>query len=103
LLQAGVGRTLYEKGDFAIGANLRYRAMHLVADTREGREEFWTHGPVIAPYGALVEDIEGARHAFGGSREGLLGVEVPVGYAFAETGERSVTVGVNFRLLFTVF
>ena len=39
----------------------------------------------------------------GGSRSGFAGIEVPVGYLFAENGARSLSVGATLRFFFTVF
>jgi hypothetical protein len=97
---AGADVFLYERGEFGFGASLRYRVLTLNADTREGRVEHWAHGPVLAPYFAVVWPP--ATPSAKGSREGPLGLEIPVGYAFADNGERTVTIGGNLRIFFSV-
>jgi hypothetical protein len=100
---AGVRMIAWEYHELSIGAALRYRAIRLAADTFEGHRTFWMQGPVLAPYiGSAMPFLHlGARDA-GGAREDLIAIEIPVGYAFAENGERSVSVGANFTTLFTV-
>ena len=100
---AGAGMSLYERGEFALGASFRYRVFTLPADTRAGREEHWAHGPVLSPFVAAVAPPATPSDEMKGSREALIGLEVPVGYAFAENGERAVTVGGNLRTFLTIF
>jgi hypothetical protein len=100
---AGGRRPLYERAEFSFGAALRYRAMHLAADTAVGRQTLWAHGPVIAPYVASVPTVSSLGNGLGGSKEQVLALEVPIGYAFAENGRRSPVLGVDLSLLFTAF
>jgi hypothetical protein len=91
VLAPGVGRALFEGGSFSVGATVRYRAVHLAANTFHGQEQLWMHGPVVIPYLGI-----------GSAREFLLGFEFPVGYAFAENGDQTATVGFGLSLLGTV-
>jgi hypothetical protein len=100
-LHAGVEVPVWEAGEFSFGVGARYRAVKLAADTRVGRESFWAHGPVLAPYLAAVVPV--TPYGLGGSRLGFAGVEVPVGYFMAENGEHAVSVGFNLRMFFTTF
>lgn len=85
---------------FGFGGTLRYRAMKLEADTYQGHEQFWMHGPQLIPYfGHLGIVPEGLKKGRGAS---LLALEVPIGYAFAENGERAVSLGFNVAMFFTV-
>jgi hypothetical protein len=97
---AGVQTPIWEGGELSVGLGLRYRAAKLAADTYEGRESTWMHGPVAAPYFAAVSPVD--PRGWGGSRVGLAGLEVPVGYVFAENGDRAVGIGFNIRMFFTV-
>jgi hypothetical protein len=101
-IAAGVGRALIEgvvqNLTASFGVTLRYRAMLLSAKTFGGQQQFWTHGPVLAPYVGLVPAI---GNGVGGVRELLMGLELPVGYAFAENGDRAVTVGGALTVLVT--
>jgi hypothetical protein len=99
----GVERQLIEKGAFAFGGAVRYRVMQLGADTFEGRQDFWSHGPVIAPLFAVVDDIARENPDIGGAEGGLIGIELPVGYVFAGNGDRSFSIGGNLRLFLPVF
>jgi hypothetical protein len=93
---AGLSRSFvqYSRASNAVslGAAVRYRAVNLVADTFKGQEQFWMHGPVLAPY-------LGATGAFGGVREFMVIFEVPVGYAFAGNGDSTLTVGFGLVVL----
>jgi hypothetical protein len=102
MLGAGVDRPLWEHKESSFGISVRYRALHLAADTFDGRESFWTHGPVIAPYLAVVPPFD-ERTRIGGSRSGLIGFDLPVGYLFAENGDRSLSVGFTARTFFNAF
>lgn len=97
---AGVRWIGHEWGQNSIGAGLRYRAMHFAADTYEGRKNFWAHGPVLSPYFGFTSPPTNGK---GGGRQALIAIEVPIGYAFAEGGDGSVSVGVNIAMLFTMF
>jgi hypothetical protein len=61
------------------------------------------HNPMLAPYIAWVPAIPASGSGIGGAREGLLGLEVPVGYVLSDNGDRAVSIGASFRVLFTVF
>jgi hypothetical protein len=100
-LQAGVQTPIWEYSAFGVGVGARYRAVKLAADTRQGRETYWAHGPVLAPYFAIVP-AESPGPNLGGSRLGLLGFEVPLGYVMAD-GEHTFSFGVNMRSFFTSF
>jgi hypothetical protein len=93
---AGFSRALFESQSWSFGAAVRYRASHLAAETFQGHEQLWMHGPVLAPYIAMVTEtpsgVVGA-HGF------LFGFEFPVGYAFAENGDQTVTVGFSLTML----
>jgi hypothetical protein len=102
LFAAGLERPLWEHAEWSFGFGVRYRALHLVADTFEGRESFWAHGPVLTPRFGAGMDLD-EHTGLGGSRSGFAGIEVPVGYLFAENGDRSLSVGVTLRFFFTVF
>ena len=99
---AGVRYNAWESGEYAVGVDLRYRAAKLAADTFQGRETYWMQGPVIAPYVAAVMPVssDGSK---GGAREALIGLDVPLGYAFAENGKHAFSFGVNLALFFTAF
>lgn len=96
----GVQTPFYETSFLSFGLGARYRIVKLRADTREGEQSFWAHGPLAAPYVAIVTPP--GDNQLGGSRLGMLGVELPVGYAMAETGEQSVSFGFNLRIFVTV-
>jgi hypothetical protein len=102
-IAAGVSRALIEgvaqNYTWSFGATLRYRAMLLSANTFSGQEHLWMHGPVLAPYIGMVPVV--AKGA-GGVRELLVGLELLVGYAFAENGDRAATVGGGLTVLVTV-
>jgi hypothetical protein len=98
---AGIQTALWEHHEISTGVGLRYRAVKLRADTYEGHESFWAHGPVIAPYVGAVPPFAGQY--WGGARLALASVEVPVGYVIAENGERAVSIGVNLRLFISAF
>jgi hypothetical protein len=99
---AGARVVAFETGSLSLGASLRYRAVHLAADTFVGRESFWMHGPVLSPYiGAVTPVTNGGE--MGGAREALIAFEIPLGYAFAENGRQTFSAGMNLALLFTAF
>jgi hypothetical protein len=102
VLGAGIERSLWERNESSVGVGVRYRVLHLAADTFEGRESFWAHGPVIAPRLGVATPFH-ERTRIGGARSGLIGFEVPIGYLFADDGERSLSVGFTVRSYFTVF
>jgi len=99
-VHAGVEVPLWEVGDFSLGLGARYRAVKLGADTHAGRERFWAHGPVLAPYVAAVVPV--TPDGFGGSRLGFGGIELPISYWMTDTGEHAASIGVNLRMFFTV-
>lgn len=101
-LRVGVQTALWEKGEYSFGVSARYRAVKLAADTRTGRESTWMHGPIIAPYFGMAMPVV-KETGLGGSRGGLLGLELPVGFAIADNGERSLSIGLGIRSFFTVF
>lgn len=101
-LQAGVQTALWEPSEVSVGLSARYRVVKLVADTLQGRESYWAHGPVLAPYAAIVMPPLG-NTGLGGSKQGFLGLEVPVGYTFAANGDRSLSVGVVVSTFVTAF
>lgn len=103
VLVAGVRRSVFETGSVSMGAALRYRAQYLAADTRTGRESFWAHGPLFAPYIGVTPPVSEQAKWRGGAREALIGFEVPVGYVFAENGESSPSIGVNLTFMTTAF
>ena len=102
MLGAGVDRPLWEHKESSVGISVRYRALHLAADTFDGRESFWAHGPVIAPYLGVVTPLD-QRTRTGGARNALIGFDLPVGYLFAGNGQRSLSLGFAARSYFTVF
>ena len=101
-IHAGVRRALFEWSELSLGAQLRYRAMQLAADTFQGPERYWIHGPVLSPYIAAVPAVHEGASKVGGSRAALVGLDVPIGYVFAETGQRALSVGFNLTLFFPV-
>lgn len=102
-MHAGVQRALWEGGESSVGLAGRYRVMKLAADTRdEGRFSAWAHGPVIAPYYGLGPPVLG-KIGVGGSRTGLLALEIPIGYVFGAGAENVVSLGVNLRVFATSF
>lgn len=101
-LHAGVHTPLWESSVTSIGIGFRYRAVKLAADTFSGRESFWVHGPVLVPViGAGAEPIPSTD--LGGARSFFVGLELPIGYAFSETGEQSLSVGLSLRTFFLTF
>ena len=101
-MHAGVQTALWEKGEYSFGVSARYRAVKLLADTRTGRESAWTHGPLVVPYlGAALPVVKGT--SLGGSRGALIGFELPLGFAMAENGKRSLSIGIGMRSFFTAF
>lgn len=101
-LHAGIEAPVFEVGEFSFGVGARYRAVKLAADTYEGRQRFWAHGPVLAPYFAAMTP-QWTEAKLGGSRLGLIGLEVPLGYTLAENGEDAFSIGFNVRSFFTSF
>jgi hypothetical protein len=95
-----VQTAIWEAGEWSFGVGARYRVIKLGADTHDGRVSFWSHGPVLAPYVAAVLPVS-PQTKFGGSRVGLIGFEVPVGYVMTDDGEHTFSVGVNLRSFFT--
>jgi hypothetical protein len=103
VLFAGVDRPFYEDGHISLGARLRYRVMYLGADTNDGYEGYWAHGPVLVPYfGGGPPLIEG-KSTMGGAKEALASIEVPVGIAFSKSGWFTLTVGGSLTFRATAF
>jgi hypothetical protein len=99
-LFGGVRRNVFERGEIAVGLGLRYRALHLAADTLAGHVSFWSHGPVASPYVAFTSP---SFRGLGGMRASAIRVEVPVGYSMASEGRRALSIGANFAFQLTVF
>lgn len=100
---AGARMPLYESGEWSFGAGLHYRGIRLAADTFAGHEAFWAHGAVFAPYVGAAAPVAKDGSGMGGAREGLIALEVPIGYAVAENGRHSLSVGVNLAWMFPAF
>jgi len=101
-VQAGVQTVLWEPSEWSVGVSARYRVVKLLADAHEGHESYWAHGPALAPYVALVMPPLG-NTGLGGSKQAFLGLEVPVGYTFAENGDHSLSVGIVISTFVTAF
>jgi hypothetical protein len=99
---AGARVVAFETGDVSLGATIHYRAVHLAADTFAGRQSFWMQGPVVSPYVGGAGHVVPGTH-MGGAHEALIALELPLGYAFAENGRQSFTVGLNVAMLLTAF
>jgi hypothetical protein len=100
---AGVRRSVYDSGELSFGVAVRYRAIHLAADTFEGRKTSWMHGPIIAPYFGAATPVRTDGSGIGGARESLIALEVPVGYDVATNGEHTLTIGMNLAMYFSAF
>jgi hypothetical protein len=102
-LLAGADTVLWEAGEIGVGLGLHYRAALLSADTFAGQnsEEFWMHGPVLAPAFLVVMPVL-KPHSIGGSRVGQIAFEVPIGYAITSDHGSSVSLGFALRFRFTV-
>lgn len=100
---AGIGRPILHAGLLGVDAVLRYRFMTLPADTKTGSQLVLAHGPTLEPIiGLVMPPIPGVPHS-GGSREVLFGAGVPLGYMFADNGNKAFLWGLDLRLFFTVF
>lgn len=98
---AGVGRDLLRASSVALHVDLRYRLMTLPSDTHAGRQLVLAQGPTLEPILALGTPPISNLPATGGSRDGMIGIGVPLGYVFSKEGG-GLLFGVDLRGFFTV-
>lgn len=103
IMFAGVDRPIYEFSEISVGAGFRYRVMYLTADTRDGYERYWMHGPVFAPYIGAVMPVAEGESGIGGAQEGLAAFEIPISGAFSSGRPFTLTIGGSLRFRFTSF